>query len=58
MQMNVKTRPTLLMNDLISLKNYAFYINFIFLPFLTQKYFPLHLSLVRSFNCFISNSEY
>lgn len=48
MQMNVKNRPTLLMNDLIPLKNYAFYLNFIFLPFLTQKYFPLDLALVRS----------
>lgn len=46
--MNVKNRPTLPMNDLIPLKNYAFYLNFIFLPFLTQKYFPLHLPLVRS----------
>lgn len=46
--MNVKNRPTLPVNDLMPLKNYAFYLNFIFLPFLTQTYFPLHLSLVRS----------
>lgn len=46
--MNVKNRPTLPLNDLISHKNYAFYLNFIFLPFLTQTSFPLPLSLVRS----------
>ena len=46
--MNVENRPTLLVNDSIPLKNYAFYLNFIFLPLLTEKFFPLPLSLVRS----------